>query len=88
MHVPFITPTLSHPFITYPFWNTSAFFHADYLEVFHLNAYDTNLMKGTKQDVLAYFIKTNNKKMSCEQSSDVIFNINVYNLYKICVGLF
>ena len=42
MHVPFITPPLSHPL-----WNTSVFFMRITSRFFHLNAYDSNVTNKT-----------------------------------------
>ena len=45
-HTPFITSPLSHPLYHIPFWNTSVFFMRITSRFFHLNAYDTNVIKG------------------------------------------
>ena len=48
-----------------------------------MNAYDINVNKGDKiKHFGVYFIKTNNKMTSDEQSNDVIYNlyIHTYNV--------
>ena len=69
------TCPLSHPLLEH-----LCIFQAENLEeFFHLNAYDTNAIKGDKMKVLAYINRINNKITSDEQSSEVILNLYVYS---------
>ena len=85
MHVPFfyttfITSPFSQLFIT-PHLEHFCIFHADYLKVFRLNAFITNVVKGDKIKRYCVFYFKKNKRTSGEQSSDVIFNLYAYNLF-------